>query len=69
MDWKAIEELLITFSKIINDEKVFYENNKITILPNEINRNELVFLENFEMLIVIMNDFVLVCVYLKMAWI
>ena len=27
MDWKAIEKPLITYSKIINDEEVFYEDN------------------------------------------
>ena len=36
MDLKVIKELLITSSKIINDEEVFfYEDNRIIILPNE----------------------------------
>ena len=30
MHWEAIEEPLITYSKIINDE-----DNEITIIPNE----------------------------------
>ena len=36
MDCETIEKLLITFSKIINDEEdIFYEDNEITILSNE----------------------------------
>ena len=36
MDWEIIEEPLITSSKIIDDKEViFYEDNKITIPPNQ----------------------------------
>ena len=35
MDWETIENVLITSSKIINDEAVFDKNNEIIILLNE----------------------------------
>ena len=36
MDWETVEELLITSSKIVDDEEVvFDEYDEITILPNQ----------------------------------
>ena len=64
MDWEAIEQPLITYSKIIKKE-----TNEITILPNESQSEWASTFENLKMLIVIINDFVLVCVCLRMAWI
>ena len=54
MDWEAIEERLITSSKIINDEEVFMNIMKSLFYQLKVN--------NF----VIMNDFALVCVHLRM---
>ena len=63
MHWKAIEESLITYSKIINDE-----NNKITTLKNKNKWKQVRIFENLKMLIVIINDFILIfftyiCIY------
>ena len=69
-DWKVIKKPLIIFSKIINDEEiVFMKITKPLFYQMKFNGNELVFLENLEMLIVIINNFVLVCVYLRIAYI
>ena len=63
MDWEAIEELLIISSKIITDEEVFFMKiTKSIFYQIKVNGNEVVFLMNLEMVIVIMNDFILVYV-------
>ena len=68
MNWKVIKEPLIIFSKIINDEEIiFMKITKPLFYQMKFNGNELVFSGNLEMLIVIINNFVLVCVYLIIA--
>ena len=70
MVWKVIKEPLIIISKIINDEEiVFMKITKPLFYQMKVNGIELVFLGNLEMLIVIINNFVLVCVYLRIAYI
>ena len=70
MDRKVIKKPLIIFSKIINDEEiVFMKITKPLFYQMKFNGNELVFSGNLEMLIVIINNFVLICVYLRIAYI
>ena len=64
MDQKTIGVPLITYWKIINDE-----NNEITILLNENEWEWVSIFVNLKILIVIKNEFILVCIYLRIAWI
>ena len=67
---KLLKSTLLFFLKIINDEEiVFMKITKPLFYQMKFNGNELVFSGNLEMLIVIINNFVLVCVYLRIAYI
>ena len=62
-------DLVLIYGCLIMEKLFLIKMTKLLFHQMKISGKKLVFLENLKMLIVLINDFVLVCVYLKMIWI